>query len=417
MEFLKHTLANGLEVVAECNPHAWSTAVGFFVNTGARDESDDLLGVSHFLEHMAFKGTPSQTEDDVDRRFDELGAHHNAFTSEEHTVYHAAVLPECQDRAVELLADLLQPAIRDADFTTEKHVILEEIRMYEDQPPFGADDKCRAAFFGEHPLGHKILGTHESIAALSADAMRAYHRGRYAAGNVALVAAGRVDFPALIAAARRATADWPSGAPGRTKRAAATRTEFLAIEKKSAVQQYAVGMAEGPNASDPLRYAAKLLAMVLGDDTGSRLFWELVDPGLAETVSLSHHEYEEAGIFAAYLCCDPENAEENLRRIAEVCRQVQREGIRPDELAQAKSKVGSRIVLLGERPRSRLFLVGSDWIERREYNSVQDDLRAVAAVTLDDVSRVLARFPLTRQTLVTIGPLAAVAGPCGGDPR
>ncbi len=190
MEFLKHTLPNGLEVVAECNPHAWSTALGFFVNTGARDESDDLLGVSHFLEHMAFKGTPSQTEDDVDRRFDELGAHHNAFTSEEHTVYHAAVLPECQDRAVELLADRLRPAIRDDDFTTEKQVILEEIRMYEDQPPFGAEDKCRAAFFGEHPLGHKILGTHESVTALSADAMRAYHRGRYAAGNVALVAAG-----------------------------------------------------------------------------------------------------------------------------------------------------------------------------------------------------------------------------------
>ncbi len=151
--------------------------------------------------------------------------------------------------------------------------------------------------------------------------------------------------------------------------------------------------------------------MVLGDDTGSRLFWELVDPGLAETVSLSHHEYEEVGIFAAYLCCDPENAEENLRRIHEVCRQAEREGVLPEELAQAKSKVSSRIVLLGERPRSRLFLVGSDWIERREYNSVQDDLRAVAEVTLDDVARVLARFPLTRQTLVTIGPLATMVKP------
>src|SRR5690242_8626084 len=112
MNFCQHRLANGLEIVAECNPQARSTALGFFVNTGSRDETDEVAGVSHFLEHMVFKGTPSRSADDVNREFDEMGAHYNAFTSEEKTVYYAAVLPEFQDQAVGLLADIMRPALR-----------------------------------------------------------------------------------------------------------------------------------------------------------------------------------------------------------------------------------------------------------------------------------------------------------------
>ena len=161
MEFLKHILPNGLEIVAERNPKAYSTALGFFVRAGSRDETDEVAGVSHFLEHMMFKGTPTRTADDVNREFDEMGASYNAFTSEEHTVYYAAVLPEYQVQASELLADILRPSLRLEDFEMEKQVILEEIRMYEDQPPFGADEKCRALYFGEHPLARSVLGTVE----------------------------------------------------------------------------------------------------------------------------------------------------------------------------------------------------------------------------------------------------------------
>src|SRR5512147_2626803 len=148
MQFHHHTLPNGLEIIAECNADAHSAAVGFFVRTGARDENDAIAGVSHFLEHMLFKGTPSRSPDDVNRQFDEMGAHYNAFTNEENTVFYAAVLPEQHGQALELLADILRPSLREEDFVTEKKVILEEIQMYEDQPPFGADEKCRAAFFG-----------------------------------------------------------------------------------------------------------------------------------------------------------------------------------------------------------------------------------------------------------------------------
>ncbi len=206
MEYLKQTLGNGLQIVAECNDAAYSTALGFFVNTGARDENDAIAGVSHFLEHMVFKGTPGRSADDVNREFDEMGAHYNAFTNEENTVFYAAVLPEHQRQAVELLADILRPSLRQDDFDTEKQVILEEIQMYEDQPPFGADDKGRAMHFGSHPLGRSVLGTAASVGNLSREAMDEYFRRQYSPGNIVLAAAGQIDFAELVACAGAAAA-------------------------------------------------------------------------------------------------------------------------------------------------------------------------------------------------------------------
>ncbi len=216
MEFHKHVLANGLEIVAECNAEAHSTALGFFVETGARDETDEISGVSHFLEHMVFKGTPTRSADDVNREFDEMGAHYNAFTSEENTVYYAAVLPEYQTSATELLADIIRPSLREEDFDTEKQVIIEEIRMYDDQPPFGADEKCKALHFGRHPLGRSVLGTVQSITDLRVDAMREYFQRRYSPGNMTLAAAGRIDFAMLVKTAERHLR--PLGAGGHRAR-------------------------------------------------------------------------------------------------------------------------------------------------------------------------------------------------------
>jgi len=411
LEFLEHTLPNGLEVVAECNGEAYSTALGFFVKAGARDETDDVAGVSHFLEHMVFKGTPTRSADDVNREFDEMGAHYNAATSEEGTVYHAAVLPEHQNQAVELLGDILRPSLREADFDTEKQVIFEEIRMYENQPPFGADDKCRAVHYGCHPLGRCVLGTQESITALSVEAMREYFRQRYSAGNIALVGAGRIDFDSLVAAAERSCGSWDSFEAKRIVSPPEPHDGFQLIHKETATQQYTVLLSSGPTAEDEDRYAAKLLATVLGDDTGSRLYWELVDPGLAEHVSLIHHEYEGAGLFMTYLSCHPDAAADNLRRILELYRDAERRAITADELTQAKNKISSRVVLSSERPRGRLFAVGSDWVQRRQYRSVRDDLDAVAAITLDEIAAVLAKYPLSQNTTVTIGPLAELAAP------
>jgi len=411
MEFLQAKLANGLEIVAECNDEAHTTALGYFVQTGARDETDDVSGVSHFLEHMVFKGTATRSAEDVNREFDEMGAHYNAFTSEESTVYYAALLPEFQSRAVELLGDILRPALRSEDFNTEKQVILEEIKMYEDQPPFGADDKCRAAHFAGHPLGKSVLGTVDSVGSLPVEKMRQYFAHRYSPQNIVLAAAGRIDFEALTATAQQVCGGWERFEAPRDVKPVASRSGFDLIHKPTATQQYLLQMCDGPSATDDDRFAAKLLTTMLGDDSGSRLYWELVDPGLVESCSLHHYEFVGAGAFLTYMCCDPENAAENLRVLLDVYRKAEAGGFTAAELSQAKSKISSRVVLGSERPRGRLFSVGTNWTHRGAYRSVKDDLDSVDGVTLDDVAAVLAKYPLTKCTSVAVGPLAELAAP------
>ena len=405
MEFRRHILENGLEIVAECDPEAYSSALGFFVRTGSRDETEEVAGVSHFLEHMVFKGTPTRTADDVNREFDELGAHYNAFTNEENTVFYAAVIPECQDRAVDLLGDILRPSLREEDFDTEKQVILEEIRMYEDQPPFGADEKVKALHYGPHPLGRSVLGTAQSVTGLRVEQMRSYFQCRYSPVNIVLAAAGAVDFDALVRSARQCCGAWEAFPTQRIVTPPQFHDAYEVLHKESATQQYALQLACAPAAEDDDRFAAKLVATILGDDSGSRLYWELVDPGRAEQAGVSHYEYEGAGAFMTYMSCEPEQAAENLQQMREVFRRAEADGFTPEELQQAKNKIRSRIVLSAERPRGRLFVVGSDWVHRQQYRSVDDDLTTVAAITLDDLHAVLAKYPLSRVTTVTIGPL------------
>src|SRR4051794_26068181 len=197
LTFHQHQLKNGLGVIAEVNPASYSTAMGFFVRTGARDEEPKLNGVSHFLEHMMFKGSQRYTWEDVNRIFDEMGARYNAFTSQEMTAYYANVLPEFTRTAVEHLANLLRPAIRQADFDTEKKVILEEIAMYLDEPSHRLYERLMEVHFGKHPLSKSILGSAESITALTRDQMATYFNARYGPGNMVLSATGQLDFEHL----------------------------------------------------------------------------------------------------------------------------------------------------------------------------------------------------------------------------
>ena len=317
MQFREATLSNGLEIIAECNDRAYSAALAFFVKTGSRDETADVSGVSHFLEHMAFKGTPRRTAADVNRQLDEIGSHSNAFTSEEQTVYYAAFLPEYQDRALDILADIMRPSLRQEDFDTEKQVIIEEILKYEDQPPFGAHEKCMAAYFGPHPLGNSILGTVQSVSDLTSDGMRAYFRQRYSPSNITLVATGCVDFDQLVRMAQKTSGDWSAFAAPRETRPAVGRTEFQTLVKKNATQQYAVQIAAGPCATDEDRFASRVLATIVGDDSGSRLFWELVDPGRAECAGVGPYEFQGAGVLMTFLAALPNR---RLRIFSGCCR-------------------------------------------------------------------------------------------------
>ncbi len=211
--------------------------------------------------------------------------------------------------------------------------------------------------------------------------------------------------------AAKVCGDWEPHDTTRDIYPAPRRPGFEVVDKPSAAQEYVLEMAAAPSATDEDRYAAKLLSTMLGDDSGSRLYWELVDPGLVEHASLHHYEYHGAGTFFTYLSCDPELAADNLARVLKIYRHAETDGFSFAELAQAKSKINSRIVLGSERPRGRLFSVGSNWTHRQTYRSVKDDLETVEGVTLGQVADVLARYPLSRSTVVAVGPLQKLAEP------
>jgi predicted Zn-dependent peptidase len=249
----------------------------------------------------------------------------------------------------------------------------------------------------------------ESVGGLLVDQMRGYFERRYSPGNVVLAAAGKVDFPALVDQANRLCGGWTYYDTHRETPRANGRGSVETIHRPTATQEYLLQLANGPSATDDDRFAAKVLAVILGDDTGSRMYWELVDPGRAESASVSHYGYQGTGLYMTYVACDPDEAAENLKRVADVFARVEGEGVTPAEMSQAKSKIASRVVLSGERPRGRLFALGSNWINRRQYRTIQDDLNAIDAVTLDDLRELIKRFPLSQSTCVAIGPLDSLA--------
>src|SRR5262249_23940116 len=255
--FHSHVLKNGLRIIGETSPSARSVALGFFVRTGSRDEGPTVAGVTHFLEHMVFKGTPNRSAFDVNRDFDSIGAHYNAFTSEENTVFYAAILPEYIPQAVDILADILRPSLRVKDFEMEKNVIIEEIGMYEDQPTWSAYDHAKRIYFANHPLGNSILGTAESIRALTRDQMRAYFKRRYIPGNITVVAAGNFSLKQLVELVEQHYGGW---AKGEAQPAPLQETSgsgaFQLLTKPKVTQEHVILMAGGPPADSPLKYAA-----------------------------------------------------------------------------------------------------------------------------------------------------------------
>jgi predicted Zn-dependent peptidase len=412
MTFFQHVLPNGLTLVGERSPSARSVALGFFVRTGARDESSPESGVSHFLEHMVFKGTPRRSALDVNRDFDRIGANYNAYTSEENTVFYAAVLPEYLPQGVDILADILRPSLRGEDFDVEKNVIIEEIGMYEDQPMWCAYDRAKKAYFDSHPLGNSVLGTADSIRALTRDQMQAYYDRRYIAPNITIAVAGNFDWPRVVALAQEHCGSWPTGqAPRGSTHAPQIKGAFEVLTRQKVVQEQVFILSPAPAADAPLRHAADTLAMIVGDDTGSRLYWALVDVGLADSADMNYHDYEGAGSFFTSFSCEPDNTEENLQTIRDLLSQVQADGVTQEELDLAKSKILSRVVRSGERPMGRMQSLGMAWTYLHTYRSVDDELKAFEAVTLQDIRRMIDEYPFDRLATVALGPLPRVAEP------
>lgn len=404
MEFKRHVFDNGLEVIAEVNPQAFSTAIGYFVKTGSRDETPDTAGVSHFLEHMMFKGTRTRSAEEVNQRLDELGSQSNAYTSEEQTVYYMTVLPELQGESVELLTDMMRPALREEDFETERNVILEEIAMYDDQPPYGAMERLMEEYFEDHPLALRVLGTQETVKGLKTSIMRAYHERRYASDNLCLVATGNVDFSKLIDQVGSLTDAWKPAEIGRDLNPPRLHASFVQMVHEPATQQYTLQYAHGPARTDAMKFPTRVMAAVLGDDSGSRLFWELVDTGDAEAAAVFTHEYQECGLIGVYLACAPEQTADNWIRFHHVVRDALTNKMTDQERTQAINKICSGIALSAERPGNRLFTVGNAWTLRGQYETVAEVVAQYQAVTLTSMQKALEAWLAQPPVTVSVGP-------------
>ncbi len=403
MQFENVRLDNGLQIIAEVNPQAFSQSLGYFVKTGARDETMAMAGVSHFLEHMVFKGTERRSAQDVNRELDELGANSNAYTCEDQTVFYMSVIPEHQEHSIDLLTDLMRPALRDEDFETERNVILEEIAMYDDSPPYGALERCMEEFFGSHPLATRVLGTPHTVGMLDANAMREYHFQRYAPDNLCLAAAGNVDFDALLKQTEKLTKNWKPGNFQRSRQEPSHRNSYLELQHAPAVQQYTFQLASGISRTDPRRYAFRLMATVLGDDSGSRLFWSLVDPGLAESAGMFAQEYDDCGLIGLYLTCAPEETQENWDILQEIVQEDQTP-ITELELEIARNKLTSSMILAAERPGNRLFTIGNSMTLRGVYETLEQSLEKYRVVDLVSVQAAWAEFQQQPSARVTVGP-------------
>lgn len=403
-EFLIETLDNGLTIIAERNRNASSFAAGYFVNAGSRDEQPGVAGVSHFLEHMMFKGTERRSAEDINREFDELGASYNAYTSEERTVYYGAVLPEAQERLVDLLSDMMRPALRQADFDIEKNVILEEIAMYEDSPLHRAFDLAGPRFYAGHPLGNSVLGTVESITALSREQMLAYFQSRYAPNNLVLAAAGNLDWERLLEHVRSLSAGWQPAETVRSYPQFSPQAGTEAVTDPKLQRAHLALYAPGVSAQHPLRYAASLLANVLADGSGSRLYWALTDRGLADSVMLQFDGSDQAGNFIGYVSTEPALADQVTGILLDELRGLQDNPPTVAEWQAARNKVATSLTLGAETPFVRLMSLGSSWLYRQEYVALDEAVDRVLNTSLQDAAQLLAERPFDRSFVLRLGP-------------
>ena len=405
MEFKKTTLSkNGLTIIAEVNKSAQTAAAGFFVRTGSRDETAAVSGVSHFLEHMVFKGTEKLSALEVNEAFDRTGAKFNAFTSEENTVYYAAVLPEFLLEVIELWTQLMRPSLRDDDFNIEKNVIKEEIAMYKDLPQFDVMDRCRALHFDKHPCSQSVLGTDESITVLQATQMCEYFNSRYAPNNMVLACCGNLDFDAVCSLAESKCGLWE---PSKAERKLSFFSGSMGkkrLEKVNLVREHICLVSPSVSMQDERKFAASLLGIIIGDETGSRYFWSLVDSAIAETAAMQNEAMDGVGALYSYIQCSRENVSKVMEIIREIFDNLHENGVSQEELQKAKNKVLSAITIKSETPMGRLINLGFNWVYLNQYRGVADDVQSVKSVSVEDVNALIAEFKPGEFTQLSIGP-------------
>jgi predicted Zn-dependent peptidase len=386
------TLDNGLRLVAEVSESAASAAIGFFVKTGARDEEAPLMGVSHFLEHMMFKGTDSRSAEQVDLAFDDLGAQHNAFTSSEMTAFWGASLPESIVEVHDILADILRPALRQEDFDAEKNVILEEIAMYDDQPFWVLYEQAMERYYGDHPLGFRVLGTPETIQNMQRDSMQAYFDHRYSADNTIVAMTGNIDFDAMVETVSSQSGTWEKTGATRGPVHVARNAGNCEVVIPDLRQHYVIMAMQGVTAQDELRYASAALASILGGGDGSRLYWSLVDKGLAEEAGASVDPSDGYGEQLAYAVCAPENASQVTEILQEELSNIT-SALTEADLTRVVAKAATAAAVGSELPAGRMQRLGSLLTTTGVYSSLEEELQKLESLTLSNLKEAAEAFP------------------------
>jgi predicted Zn-dependent peptidase len=383
-------LSSGVRVVTEEVPSVRSVALGLWVRTGSRDETAAQAGVSHFLEHLLFKGTERFSAIEISERFDGLGASVNAATGKETTHLHARFLDEHTEEVFDLLAEmLLAPTYPEVD--SEREVVLEEIAMYEDEPQDRVHDFLAEAVFGEHPLGRRVLGEAGVIASIPVPDIDSFHRARYTGANVVVGAAGHLDHERIAELAARLVSP-PAGGSGAGPAPLDEETR-LRFHAKDTEQYHICFGAPGITREDERRYALAVLDSIFGGSSSSRLFREVREKrGLAYSVGSYSDQYTDSGLVATYVGTREENVEEACSIIGAELGRLRTEPVSEEELARAKESVKGRLVLSSESTAARMTRISRATLFDLPIDTLDEMLAKVDAVTVDDLTELAAEL-------------------------
>ncbi len=405
--YQKTTLDNGLRILSESIPYMSSVSIGFFVGTGSRSETLPEQGVSHFIEHLMFKGTEKRSARDIAEKVDDVGGQLNAATDRENTCYYIKVLPEHLGLGLDILSDmLLHSKFAEADVEKERQVVLEEISLYEDSPDELIHDLHMNSLWPGHALGRNILGTRDSIGAMSREMILDYTKRHYMPDNIVVAAAGNLTHEQLVTQVRRFWDD----VRGAAKVSADSTPLFASgqhLQEKEIEQIHICLGTPGVAHDDPRFYASHVLNTILGGGVSSRLFQHIREErGLAYSVCSYPSSFRDTGLFTIYTGVSPENCREVMDIITSIIGDIRSNGVRPDELKRAKEQLKAGLLFSLESSSSRMSRLGRAEISSREYLSPEQLVDKVDAVMLQhlfDLAQPLFRHESTCMT--ALGPI------------
>ncbi|WP_192772181.1 M16 family metallopeptidase [Plantactinospora soyae] len=409
-------LPSGLRVLTEAIPTMRSVSFGIWVAVGSRDETRPQSGVSHFLEHLLFKGTRKRSALDISAAIEAVGGETNAFTTKEYTCYYARVLDQDLPLAIDVMCDLVADSVLNAaDVETERGVILEEIAMHDDEPGDEVHDLLAQAVYGDHPLGRLISGTEETVSPMSRRQIQGFYRRRYTAPSIVIAAAGNLDHAEVVKLVRQAIGGTPldseAGTPAPLRPAESrirTSRPGNLVEHKETEQAHVVLGCPGIGRLDERRFALGVLNNVLGGGMSSRLFQEIRERrGLAYSVYSYSSQYADSGLFAVYAGCAPGKVDEVLELIRVGLAEVAAHGVTDAELARGKGMAKGSYVLNLEDTGSRMSRLAKGELLFGDLLSVDDLLSRIDAVDADEVNTLAAELLSRPMSLAVVGPFGA----------